>query len=193
MARIAWSAAVFAVLSVILWGCAGPYNASRKSMFEGRGFLQEGDYGPARQDFIKAARIEPSAEAYAFAATACYKMNDLEGAQRFINEAQKLDGKSDFYLRILAYKVLVLLKEGRREEGLEALRAYHNLYKNYYPLQSYEQVARVLRTGQVDLVRLERLLDQDVRQYESDIAQFYSEGTGYFAERYGRPFGSWVP
>ena len=87
MGRIAWSAAVFAVLFVILWGCAGPDNAARKSIFEGRRSLETGDYGPARQDFLKAAQVEPSAEAYAFAATASYKMNDLEGARRSIDEA----------------------------------------------------------------------------------------------------------
>jgi uncharacterized protein HemY len=101
MARIASSVAVFTLLFVILGGCAGPDNAARKSMFDGRRFLETGDYGPARQDFIKAAQIEPSAEAYAFAATASYKMNDLAGARRSIDEAQKLDGKSDYYLRIL--------------------------------------------------------------------------------------------
>jgi len=110
MARTAWSAAVFAALFVILWGCAGPDHAARKSRFEGRLFLERGDYGPARQDFVKAAQVE-----------------------------------------------------------------------------------RVLTTGQVDLVRLERLLDGDVRRYESDIAQWYGEGTGYFAERYGRPFVNMVP
>jgi tetratricopeptide (TPR) repeat protein len=193
MARIARNAAVVALLFVILWGCVGPYNAERKSIFEGRRFLETGDYGPARQDFIKAAQVEPSAEAYAFAATASYKMNDLEGAQRFVDEAQKLDGKSDFSLRILAYKALVLLKEGRREEGIEALHAYHDRFKSYYPLKNYEQVERVLRTGRVDLVRLERLLDEDVRQYESDMAEWYGEGTGYFAERYGPPFVTTVP
>ena len=96
-------------------------------LFEGRRALERGDYGPAREDFLKAAQVEPSAEAYAFAATTSYRMNDLEGAQRFINEGLKLDGKSDFYLRILAYKALILFKEGKQEEGLEALRAYHGL------------------------------------------------------------------
>jgi len=193
MARIASSVAVFTLLFVILGGCAGPDNAARKSMFDGRRFLETGDYGPARQDFIKAAQIEPSAEAYAFAATASYKMNDLAGARRSIDEAQKLDGKSDYYLRILAYKALILFKEGKREEGLEALHAYHDRYKNYYPLENYEQVERILKSGRVNLVRLEGLLDDDVRRYESDIAQWYGEGTGYFAERYGRPFVTGVP
>jgi tetratricopeptide (TPR) repeat protein len=193
MVRTAWSAAIFAVLFVILWGCVGPDNAARKSIFEGRRFLETGDYEPARQDFIKAAQVRPSAEAYAFAATASYKINDLEGAQRFIDEAQKLDGKSDFTLRILAYKALVLLKEGRREEGLEALHAYDDRYRRYYPVENYERDERALRTGQVDLIRLESLLDGDVRRYESDIAQWYGEGTGYFAQRYGRPFVNTVP
>ncbi len=193
MARIAWNAAVFAVLFVILSGCAGPDNAARKSIFEGRRALERGDWGPAREDFLKAAQVEPSPEAYAFAATASYRMNDLASAQRFVDEAQKLDGKSDFYVRVLAYKALVLLKEGKREEGLEALRAYHGYYKNYYPMKSYEQVERVLRTGQVDLPRLERVLDQDVRQYESDIAEYRGEGTGYFALKYGRPGVPTVP
>ena len=39
-------------------------------------------------------------------------------------------------------------------------------------MKNYEQVERMLRTGQVDIARLERLLDDDVRRYESDIAQW---------------------
>jgi hypothetical protein len=88
---------------------------------------------------------------------------------------------------------LVLLKEGRREEGLEALHVYDDRYRRYYPVENYEQDERALRTGQVDLIRLESLLDGDVRRYESDIAQWYGEGTGYFAQRYGRPFVNMVP
>ena len=182
------------VCALALLGCSTAYHTYRWDIDAGKRMLDAGDYSQAREDFIGAAKAEPAESAsYALAATASYKMNDLEGAQGFIDEAQKLDGKSDFYPRILAYKTLVLLKEGRREEGLEALHAYHDRYKSYYPMKNYEQVEKVLRTGKVDLTRLERLLDGDVRQYESDMAQWYGEGTGYFAQRYGRPFVNMVP
>ena len=74
-------------------------------------------------------------------------MNDLEDARRYVDEGLELDGSSDFYMRLLACKALVLLKEGRRDEGLEALRTYYDRYKNYYPMRSREDVERMVHHG----------------------------------------------
>ena len=161
-------------------------------MFEGKQALEREDYAEARQDFAAVARTQPTAGAYAFAATASYKMNDLPDAERFINEASRLDGRSTAGMRILGYKALILLREGRRTEGIDALNAYLS-YSTYYPMRNYRAVADMARTGRVDLPRLERLIDSEVRRYESDMAEYYGEGTGYFAERYGAPYVRIVP
>lgn len=193
MKRAVWTMTVLVVLPVVLFRCAGPYTAGRRDVFEGRRLLDRGEYAEAQQEFVKALAAQPSAWAYALAATASYKINDLPGARRYIDEALKMDGRSDAYLRTLAYRALILLKEGRQQEGIEALRYYLDTYRNYYPIPHRREIERMLKGGGIDLARLEHLLDQGINEYESDIAQWLGTGTGYIAERYGRPVGRTVP
>ena len=193
MKNMVCAAALLVTLAVILVSCAGPYAASRREVFEGRQLLNRGEYAEAQQAFVKAIAARPSAWAYALAATASYKMNDLPDAQRYIDEAFKMDGTSDAYLRMLAYRALILLKEGRQQEGTQALRHYLDSYKNYYPIPHRGEIERILAGGGGDLARLERLLDEGIDSYESDVAQREGEGTGYMANRYGRPVFPTVP
>ena len=193
MKRTVWTMALLAASLVMLVSCAGPYIQSRSDIFKGRQLLANEEYAEARQEFVKAAEAQPSTWAYAFIATASYKMNDLAQAQAAIDDALKMDGRSDAYMRVLAYKGLILLKEGRREEGIEALRYCLNAYRDYYPIPHRGEIERLLNAGASDLPRLERLLDQAIKSYESDIAEWLSTGTGYMAERYGKPLGREVP
>jgi hypothetical protein len=41
------------------------------------------------------------------------------------------------------------------------------------------------RTAHINLPVLEDLLDGEIEVYESDMQQFRSSGTGWFAQRYG--------
>ena len=103
-------------------------------MFDGRRAMDEADYEKARNDFLEAARVEPDARSYAYAATASYKAGDVAGARHLMEEAAKRDGKSYSYLRILGYRALILLREGNGREGLDALGAYIAAYKTCIPL-----------------------------------------------------------
>jgi uncharacterized protein HemY len=157
-------------------------------MFQGRRLLDRGEYAQARDEFVKAARTMPDSYSNAFAATASYKLNDMASAERFIQEAATLNGRGYSYLRILAYRALILLKEGRKE-GFDALRDYLAIYQNEYPLTSILKVEAMVRTGNVNLSLLEALLDEQLRTYESDIDQFLSSGTGWYGMKYGPPPG----
>ncbi|MGA3175180.1 MAG: hypothetical protein ABSE25_12245 [Syntrophorhabdales bacterium] len=192
MGRMTCAIAAFAVVSIVFLGCSTNYMTMRQNMFSGRRALEEGDYARAEQLFLRSAQAEPSPQAYAFAATAAYKANDLPNAERFVDEALRLDGNSYAYMRMLAYRSLILLKEGRSQEGVQALDNYLS-YGNYYPMPSYGEVRQILSSGAVYLPRLEQLLDDEVRTYESDYAQYYGEGTGYLAEKYYGPVGHTVP
>jgi tetratricopeptide (TPR) repeat protein len=165
----------------------------KQEMFQGRRLLDREQYAQARDEFVKAARMMPDSYSNAFAATASYKLNDTAGAERFIQEAAKLDGKGYSYLRILAYRALILLKEGRQKEGLDTLRDYLATYQNENPLTSILRVEAMVRTGNVNPPLLEALLDEQLRTYESDIDQFLSNGTGWYGMKYGPPAGWSVP
>ena len=106
---------VLLVSSATLLSCSTPYYTYKQEMFQGRRLLDRGEYAQARDEFVKAARTMPDSYSNAFAATASYKLNDMASAERFIQEAATLNGRGYSYLRILAYRALILLKEGRKE------------------------------------------------------------------------------
>jgi hypothetical protein len=163
--------------------CSTTYVVYKDDLYEGRNLLNQEEYGKARDLFVKASTEEKRAAPFALAATASYKMNDLPAAERFIGEAEKAEGRSFIYLRIAGYKALVFFKEGRKSDGLEALRKYTEYYSHVYPLMTIEQVRDMAKTGDVKLPVLERLVDEQVTTYEKDVAQAVTTGTGFYSRR----------
>jgi tetratricopeptide (TPR) repeat protein len=147
-------------------------------MFRGKRLLARGEYGGARDEFLKAAQGLRDAAPLAFAATACYKAHDLTGAGRFLKEAEALP-PDDSFLRIEGYKSLVLFAQGQKEEGLDALREYIGFYDDLYPLDSIYEVEAMVETGRVSLAALEELLDRQITTYEERVGQFMTTGTGF--------------
>lgn len=171
-----------------LLGCSAMLSAYRSDMWDGKRLMDSGEYGKAREEFLKAAKAEPAAAApYAFAATASYKMNDLEGASGFMAEATTRDKYLDAHIRILGYRSLILLKEGKQKEGLKALDEYTDAYGKEYGKEDLRDVRTMVRDNRIDLVALQNILDGQIRTYESDLEQFQRSGTGWFAQRYGTP------
>ena len=149
-------------------------------MFHGKQLLREQDYADARTDFVNAAEAQKRPAAYAFAATASYKMGDLTSAERYVMEAERLDGKDYSYVRTLGYKSLVLLKEGHTEPGLDALNQYTQVLSSISSPMGATQVENWTRQKPMDLADLEKLIDEQAGQYESDIEQFQGTGTGFY-------------
>ncbi len=181
------SLAAVAVL-ITVSACSTSFIAYSNNMFNAKRFLEYGQYREARADFVRAAEARRTAEAFAFAATAAYKLNDLPAAEQYIDDAARLDGRTDFYMRILGYRALILLREGRQDEGLNALERYAYAMSNTYPMTSTARVQVMAQTGQVNLPLLEGLIDEAVNSYEYDLAQARESRTGYFANRYGGAF-----
>ncbi len=179
---------VIAMCVVALLGCSTAYQTYRSDIVAGRHMLDTGEYRQARETFMGAAKAAPTQpDSYALEATASYKMNDLQAASGSIAEAAKRDGNSDARIRILGYKALILLKQGREKEGLDALHAYIAAYEKEYGPQNVREVRAMWRSKQIDLPALEYLLDGQITVFESDMQQFRSSGTGWFAARYGTP------
>jgi tetratricopeptide (TPR) repeat protein len=171
---------------VSLPGCSTAYKTYSSDIWSGKKMLGEGVYPQAREDFVAASKADPAEPAsYALAATASYKMDDLQAASLSITEAEKRDKFSDAYIRILGYKALILLKQGREQEGLDALHAYIVAYEKEYAPENVRDVRAVWRSRHIDLPALEGLLDGEIAVYESDMEQFRSSGTGWLAARYG--------
>ena len=176
------------VLVLAVSGCASikQYDTYRKDMWNGKKLLGDGEYKPALEGFLNAAKAMPDQpEPYAFAATASFKMNDVDAASGYIQEAVKLNRPNDTYIRILGYKALIFLKQGKQKEGMDALADYIQTYQKEYAPQNVREVRSMWRTKNIDPSALQQLIDEEIWVYESDIEQFRRSGTGWFAAKYG--------
>jgi tetratricopeptide (TPR) repeat protein len=178
MKKVLWFVVIGAGLLTL--SCSTSYDMYAQNMFHGKRLLQNQEYAEARIDFVKAAEGQRWPSAYAFAATASYKMGDLASAERYIMEAERLDGRDYSYLRTMGYKSLILLKEGKENEGMEALKRYSQVLRSVSSPMGARRVEVWSRQQPMDLPALERLIDEQVGQYESDIEQFQGSGTGFY-------------
>jgi tetratricopeptide (TPR) repeat protein len=167
-------------LALLSFSCTTRWSVYSDDMFHGKRLLQEEEYAAARQDFVRAAEAQKWPAAYAFAATASYKMGDLTGSERYIAEAERLNGNDYSYLRVLGYKSLILLKEGKENEGREALQQYARLLRSTSSPKGATQIDSWMKQQSGDLPRLEKMIDEQVSRYESDIEQYQSTGTGFY-------------
>jgi len=178
----------------LLLSCSTSFTRYSGDMFQGKRLYRDSDYVTARSSFLRASQEERTSDALAWAATASYKMNDLATAERLIAEAQSIDSNSLSSLRIRGFKALILLSEGRGREGMEGLREYLALYRGLDPLMSISEVERLASTGTVnpggaEIAILERAINEQVEQYESDVEQFNETGTGYYGQKWESQFG----
>ena len=175
-----------AFILLALLSCASTYSIYSRNLSQGKELMRQGKFQEARTYFVKAAESQQLPEAFAFAATASYKMNDLGSAERYIADAGNQDGKGFSELRIAGYKALIYLKEGKKVEGMKALKEYTTLYSRVYPLINIEEVEAMIKEDKVDLGRLEALLDEQITRYEDEIEQFQKTGTGFYDKGGGR-------
>jgi hypothetical protein len=171
---------VMAFALSLLLSCASSYDVYRHNLVQGKQHMRYGEFHEAQTYFVKASESERLPEALAFAAMASYKMNDMEGAERFITEAEKSDGRGFSQLRIAGYKALIYLREGKKSEGMKALQEYATMYSHLYPLTTIEEVQAMVKTDKIDLEKLELLLDQQITWYEDEVEQFQKTRTGYY-------------
>ena len=163
--------------------CSSSWNTYSDDMFHGKRLLREDDYAEARFDFLRAAEAQKWPSAYAFAATASYKMGDLASAEQYLAAAERLDGRDYSYVRVLGYKALTLLAQGREDEGREVLQQYALTLRSISSPMGARQIETWMKQQPMDLPYLEQLIDQQVGRYESDIEQYQSTGTGFYQRR----------
>ncbi len=178
MKKLFWCMAIG--ICLVSWSCSTGWNTYSENMFHGKRLLQENAYAEARADFLRAAEAQRWPAAYAYAGTASYKMGDLAAAEQYLMEAQRVDGSSYAYLRVLGYQALTFLREGKVEQGRDALQRYAMYLRATSSPVGARQIEVWQRQQQMDLVALERMIDEQVNRYESDIEQFQSTGTGFY-------------
>ncbi|OPY75355.1 MAG: hypothetical protein A4E64_01935 [Syntrophorhabdus sp. PtaU1.Bin058] len=179
----------FTLISLLLFAgaCSTPtrYQIYSYDMLFGKDTLRNKEYVDAKRYFQEASGLSIDSAPLIYLAAVEYKMNNIEGALTYLQEAEKTGIDRTLYLRTLGYKALILFRIDR-EKGVAALHDYVNYYRRQYPLMSIEDIREMLQTGQIDNKRLDELIDEQVSTYEQEIDQFLSDGTGFYNGRGNR-------
>ena len=156
-------------------------------MFQGKQDWQVKEYAQAKADFLKAYEAEKRVAPLAWAEAASYWLNDLPAAEQYLREAEANPEyrKGSSYFRVLGYQALLLLKQGNKKEGLAVLKTYVDDYGRTFPSSNTGRIAFMVRKGEVDLPKLEAMMENDIWDYEQGIGQFESGYTGYFDRNSG--------
>lgn len=160
------------------------YSVYSNNLFLGKKFMKEGEYRQAQECFAGALKGEKDSTALVYLAITYYKLNDLDNAEKFVSEAERVDGYSVNALRISGYKALILLKKND-PGGLKALGDYITLYGYLYPLESIEEVKKMYSRQKVDIEKLDKLIDEQIKNYEQNMDMFINLGIGFYARQSG--------
>lgn len=101
----------------LLTGCSSPFTACSGYMSEGKRYFKLKEYEQARKAFLLAYEAEKGAIPLAWAASASYWLNDLTSAETYLRQAEPGARTSVCYFRVTGYKALLLLRQGKNEEG----------------------------------------------------------------------------
>jgi tetratricopeptide (TPR) repeat protein len=165
-------------LLLLLSSCA-THSVYYSGLFEGKRFLQRGQYDKALAQFKAAEADHRDGENLAFLATADYKTGDFQAALINAGASLAIDPHGYHTLRALGYRALALFRLGQ-PEAREAIEGYLALYRLSYPLTSIEDIGIMMERKQFNLPRLERLIDEQVEWYEGEVEQYLSTGTGFY-------------
>jgi len=170
---------LWAVVTCCLASCTTTYSIYYSDMLRGKSALQLKDYEKARTSFEGAAAANKDARSLAYLATAEYKLNHLDKAGIYAQESLKLAPYGYYSLRARGYDALIQLRRDR-VKGLSALQDYVNWYQLRDPMMSIDDIRVMMEKKEIDLVTLERLIDEQAGQYETDIEDYQDLRTGFY-------------
>ncbi len=184
MRKSIFTGAIAGLVFLSFFSCATNYALYSKNMNAGKMLLEQKEYAKAARYFEDAYKLEQDGIALTYLAAANYWMKNLDRAESLIAQAEKMGVSNPYYLRTEGYKALILLRKDRTA-GLKALNEYVEYYGFLHPLITIQDVEKMARTGQVDIDRLEILLEQQMTWYEDAVEQFKRTRTGPFEGIYG--------
>lgn len=172
--------------AIILCSCSTirQFNIYTLNTDAGIQYIKKGEYEKARLCFEKARAQLNYYLPLVYLAYIDFKAEKIEDALRWIEEAEKIMVADEHNLRLYGYKALILLKKDKTE-GIKALGVYIDNYEHLYPLISITEVEKMRDRGDIDIKRLDALIEEQVDFYEDGIKQLLYTGTGPFEGIYG--------
>ena len=160
-------------VSLLVLGCQTPLSDFTNNMYQGDQQLKQGRYSSALASFLKANTYHPSAGAYAFAAMAAFKMNDIPLADNYLVQAtQGLTPNQVVTCIIYGYRSLVRFSQGNDPAGRDNLTLYIAAYRSLVPgSATLREVEFMAMAPQVDTFVLQKLIDQQIQQLPIDYDQ----------------------
>jgi tetratricopeptide (TPR) repeat protein len=183
--RTAIGLTVLSTLILVFVSCSAKYAAYSNEMFTGKKLLQENEYEKAKERFVQVSNVQQDSASLALLGTTYYKMGDLTNAEHTIREAERIDKNSDYSLRILGYKSLILLKQNK-PEGFNTLRQYVDYLKQLGLPFEMDEIERMIGKNTVDYAVLDSKIEEQATWYEDEMERWRNGEPGYFAAKYGR-------
>ena len=166
------------LLASLILSCASDtgFVTYREGLFQGYKSLRYSDYQLALQQFLRANQGDPTrAWPLALAGQAAYQMGNYDQATQYLAQAEaRVKGQDDGYLVVKAYQSLIAFRDGRQQEGIEALTEYVRVLGSWYsyPDNTYFEVKRICQSGRIVLPTLEGLVNHQMSWYESNAMQW---------------------
>jgi hypothetical protein len=184
MRKTVYAGILAALFCLPLYSCSTAYSVYSRNIFVGKQLLKEKEYTEAEKRFQEAALKIRDSVPLTFLAITEYRMGNLESAGKLIEEAAQ--GKSDmlYRFRTFGYRAIIHMKQNKAA-GVSALKDYIDRYEHVYPLETIKELRKMVQSGNVDEMRMENIIDEQIWWYENDMEQFLANGDGFYGHDRG--------
>ncbi len=182
MRKTIYSVIATLFLCLLLNACSTTYSLYNENIFKGKQLLLNKDYTAAEKHFKEATNNLRDAVSLTFLAVAEYKMGHLEDARKLIEEAAKEKPDILYFVRTFGYRAMIITRLDRTQ-GISALKDYIDRYEHVYPLESIRDLQVMVRKGDIDKDRMERIIEEQIEWYEKEMEQYLTTRTGFYARQ----------
>jgi len=182
MRKTIYAGIITAFFCSFLWSCTTTYSIYSKNLFTGKQLLKEEEYAEASRHFQNAILQMRDSVSLTFMAVAEYKMGNLENAEKWIREAEREKPDIQYIVRTFGYRAIIYMKRNKAA-GMEALKDYVDRYQHFYPLETIKVLQRMVRTGNIDEKMMEKIIDEQISWYETEMEEYLTNNVGFIADK----------
>jgi tetratricopeptide (TPR) repeat protein len=168
------------ICALPLYSCSTTYTLYSDNIYRGKQLLLDKEYRAAEKHFKEAMNNIRDAVSLTFLTVAEYKIGNLEGAGKLIEEAAKEKPDILYLVRTFGYRAIIFMNRDKAQ-GIAALKDYIDRYEHLYPLESIGELEGMVRKGDIDKERMEKIIEEQIGWYEKEMEQYLTTRTGFYA------------